>query len=149
MNKPTNAKQNTVCGTFRSTWFQIARMYNMQAEHYGGNITIAYYLLNVDSAQGSFATDIALRLDVEGTGLGRMTKKLEDEKLISRTIDKLDKRKVKITLTAKGKKAKEMAKDAVRSFNKEITKTVSDKELESFFATAQKIQQLAEQKINE
>ncbi len=149
MNKPIDTKQKTVCGTFRSTWFQIARMYNLQAEHYGGNITIAYYLLNIDSTQGAFATDIALRLGVEGTGLGRMTKKLEDEKLIARTVDKLDKRKVKITLTAKGKKAKEMAKDAVRSFNKEISKIVSEKELHSFFATAQKITQLTEQKINE
>ena len=50
MNKETNTKHKheTVCSTFRSSWLQIARMYNMQAESYGGNITIGYFLLNVD-----------------------------------------------------------------------------------------------------
>jgi MarR family transcriptional regulator, organic hydroperoxide resistance regulator len=146
-SKTITPKQATVCGTFRSTWLVISRMYNLQAEAYGGNISIAYYLLNIDSNTGAYATDIAMQLGVESTGLARMTKKLEDEKMIIRTIDKQDKRKVIITLTAKGQKAKQTAKDAVRNFNTELKTVIGEKELISFFNVAQQVQQIAEQKL--
>ncbi|MEQ1732336.1 MAG: MarR family winged helix-turn-helix transcriptional regulator [Bacteroidia bacterium] len=150
MNKEINTKHKheTVCSTFRSSWLQIARMYNMQAESYGGNITIGYFLLNVDGTNGSYATDIAVSLGVGNTGLGRMIKKLEDEKMITRTTDQTDKRKVKIILTAKGKKAKETAKDVVRNFNKELITQIGEKDLNTFFKIAQKVAKVTEQKIN-
>jgi DNA-binding MarR family transcriptional regulator len=64
--------------------------------------------------------------------------------MIVRKIDKTDKRKVKICLTDKGKKNKELAKNIVRKFNSLVEDKIGKKRKDDFFKTITEIAQLAE-----
>lgn len=122
----------TVDSKIKTTWQLISRMYNAEAAQYGGSIAIGHFLLNIDSSEGSYASDIAPLLGMESTSLSRIIKTLEEEKMIIRKSDKTDKRKVKIILTEKGKKNKELAKQIVRNFNTSIEDKIGKKNLSLF-----------------
>ncbi|MGZ4047950.1 MAG: MarR family winged helix-turn-helix transcriptional regulator, partial [Bacteroidia bacterium] len=105
-----------------------------------------HFLLNIDSTEGAYASDIAPKLGMESTSLSRIIKALEDEKLIIRKADKTDKRKVKLLLTQKGKENKELAKKIVRNFNSEIENKVGKNRIEEFLKTINDIISLAEER---
>jgi DNA-binding MarR family transcriptional regulator len=135
----------TVDSKIKTTWQLISRMYNAEAAQYGGSIAIGHFLLNIDSNEGSYASDIAPLLGMESTSLSRIIKTLEKEKMIIRKNDKTDKRKVKIILTEKGKKNKELAKQIVRNFNSSIEDKIGKKNLALFSKIMTDITELAEQ----
>ncbi len=136
----------TVDSKLKSAWQIISRMYNAEAAQYGGSIAIGHFLLNIDSDEGAYASDIAPKLGMESTSLSRIIKALEDEKLIIRKADKEDKRKVKIILTQKGKENKELAKKIVRNFNSEIESKIGKNKIDEFLKTVNDIISLAEEK---
>lgn len=136
----------TVDSKLKSAWQIISRMYNAEAAQYGGSIAIGHFLLNIDSDEGAYASEIAPRLGMESTSLSRIIKALEEEKLIIRKADKEDKRKVKIILTQKGKENKELAKKVVRNFNTEIENKIGKNKIEEFLKTVNDIISLAEEK---
>lgn len=136
----------TVDSKLKSAWQIISRMYNAEAAQYGGSIAIGHFLLNIDSDEGAYASDVAPKLGMESTSLSRIIKTLEDEKLIIRKADKEDKRKVKIILTPKGKEQKELAKKVVRNFNSEIENKLGKNKVEEFLKTVNDIITLAEEK---
>lgn len=136
----------TVDSKLKSAWQIISRMYNAEAAQYGGSIAIGHFLLNIDSDEGAYASEIAPRLGMESTSLSRIIKALEEEKLIIRKADKEDKRKVKIILTQKGKENKELAKKVVRNFNIEIENKIGKNKIEEFLKTMNDIISLAEEK---
>lgn len=136
----------TVDSKLKSAWQIISRMYNAEAAQYGGSIAIGHFLLNIDSDEGAYASEIAPRLGMESTSLSRIIKALEEEKLIIRKADKEDKRKVKIILTQKGKENKELAKKVVRNFNIEIENKIGKNKIEEFLKTVNDIISLAEEK---
>lgn len=135
----------TVDSKIKTAWQLIARMYNAEAVKHGGTIAIAHFLLNIDSTEGSYASDVAPLLGMESTSLSRFIKALEEEKLIQRKSDKNDKRKVKIILTDKGKKNKELAKQIVRNFNLQVEEKIGKKDLALFFKIITDITELAEE----
>jgi pantothenate kinase-related protein Tda10 len=57
----------------------------------------------------------------------------------------LDKRKVKLILTEKGKENKELAKNIVRKFNILVEEKIGKERIDDFFKTIDEITQLAEQ----
>jgi len=136
----------TVDSKLKSAWQIISRMYNAEAAQYGGSIAIGHFLLNIDSDEGAYASDIAPKLGMESTSLSRIIKALEDEKLIVRKADKEDKRKVKLILTQKGKENKELAKKIVRNFNAEIENKIGKNKIDEFLKTVNDIISLAEEK---
>lgn len=136
----------TIDSKLKSAWQIISRMYNAEAAKYGGSIAIGHFLLNIDSDEGAYASDIAPKLGMESTSLSRIIKALEDEKLIVRKADKTDKRKVKILLTQKGKENKELAKKIVRNFNSEIENKIGKNKIEDFLKTINDIISLAEER---
>ncbi|MFL5762499.1 MAG: MarR family winged helix-turn-helix transcriptional regulator [Bacteroidia bacterium] len=136
----------TVDSRLKSAWQIISRMYNAEAAVYGGTIAIGHFLLNIDSDEGAYASDIAPRLGMESTSLSRIIKTLEDEKLIIRKTDKNDKRKVKIMLTPKGKENKELSKKIVRNFNQDIENRIGKARMEDFLKTINDIVALAEER---
>jgi len=142
------AKQHTetIDSKLKSAWQIISRMYNAEAAQYGGSIAIGHFLLNIDSHEGSYASDIAPKLGMESTSLSRIIKTLEDDKQIVRKADKADKRKVKILLTQKGKENKELAKNIVRNFNTEIETKLGKTKIDDFLKTMNEIIQLAEER---
>lgn len=136
----------TVDSKIKSSWQIISRMYNSQAAQYGGSIAIGHFLLNIDSEDGAYASEIAPMLGMESTSLSRIIKTLEKEKMIIRKSDKTDKRKVKIILTQKGKENKELAKNIVRNFNFELENKIGKAKLEDFIKTLTEITHFAEEK---
>jgi DNA-binding MarR family transcriptional regulator len=136
----------TVDSKLKSAWQIISRMYNAEAAQHGASIAMGHFLLNIDSNEGAYASEIAPRLGMESTSLSRITKALEDEKLIIRKADKHDKRKVKILLTQKGKENKELAKKIVRNFNTEIENKIGKNKIDEFFKIVNDIILIAEEK---
>lgn len=144
MEKKKHAE--TVDSKLKNGWQIISRMYNAEAMEYGGSISIGHFLLNIDSKEGSYASDIAPKLGMETTSLSRMIKTLESEKLIIKKADSADKRKVKLLLTEKGKENKELAKNIVRKFNTLVEEKIGKERIEDFFKTIDEITLLAEQR---
>ena len=136
----------TIDSKIKTSWQIISRMYNAEAAQFGGSIAIGNFLLNIDSDDGAYASEIAPMLGMESTSLSRIIKTLEDEKMIIRKSDKTDKRKVKIILTQKGKENKELAKNIVRNFNSAIENKIGKKKVEELFKTMTEISQLAEER---
>ena len=136
----------TVDSKLKTGWQTVSRMYNAEAVLHGGTIAMSHFLLNIDSHEGSFASDIAPRLGMESTSLSRIIQSLEEKKLIQRIPDKIDKRKIKIVLTAKGREQKELAKNIVRDFNQQVELKVGKEKIQEFFRTIDKITELAEER---
>lgn len=116
---------------------------------HNATIAMAHFLLNVDSKEGSYASDIAQQLGMEGTSLSRIIGSLEEKKFIVRSDTHTDKRKRKITLSEKGKEQKELAKTAVRNFNHHIENKIGKQRLADFFQTLDEISELAEDRIKQ
>lgn len=139
----------TIDSKLKLAWQIISRMYNMEAAQHNGTIAIGHFLLNIDSSEGSYASEIAPRLGMESTSLSRMIDTLEKEKQIIRKQEKDDRRKIKIMLTAKGKQNKELAKNYVRDFNQRVEEKIGKARIQEFFKTINDIVEVAEQKTKE
>ena len=138
--------KETVDSKLKNSWQIISRMYNAEAMQYGGTISLGYFLLNIDSKEGAYASDIAPKLGMETTSLSRIIKTIENEGLIIKKADTDDKRKVKLLLTERGKENKELAKNIVRKFNTLIEEKIGKERIEDFFRTIDEITLLAEQR---
>ena len=139
----------TVDSKLKTGWQTVSRMYNAEAIVHGGTIAMSHFLLNIDSHEGSFASDIAPKLGMESTSLSRIIQSLEEKKLIQRIPDKTDKRKIKIILTVKGKEQKELAKNIVRNFNLQVEQKLGKEKITEFFRTIDKITELAEERLKD
>jgi MarR family transcriptional regulator, organic hydroperoxide resistance regulator len=136
----------TVDSKLKTAWQVVSRMYNSEAMLHGGTIAMAHFLLNIDSLEGSYASDVAPRLGMESTSLSRIVQSLEEKKLIQRRSDKSDKRRIKIILTAKGKTQKEQAKNIVRNFNQVLEVKIGKARIQEFYKTIDQIIALAEER---
>jgi len=134
----------TVDSKLKAAWQVVSRMYNAEAALHDLTIAMGHFLLNIDSHEGSYGSDIAPLLGMESTSLSRITLSLEKKKLIQRIPDKEDGRKIKIVLTPKGKSAKELAKNVVRNFNHLVEIKIGKEKVEQFFKTMDEITALAE-----
>jgi DNA-binding MarR family transcriptional regulator len=136
----------TIDSKLKTAWQVVSRMYNAEALLHDATIAIGHFLLNVDSHEGSYASEIAPALGMEGTSLSRIILSLEDKKMIQRIPDKDDKRKTKIILTKKGIMQKELAKNTVRNFNHMAELKIGKEKLRDFYKTIDDIIDLAEQR---
>ncbi|MBS1638407.1 MAG: MarR family transcriptional regulator [Bacteroidetes bacterium] len=136
----------TVDSKLKTAWQIVSRMYNAEATLHGATIAMAHFLLNIDSHEGCYASDIAPQLGMESTSLSRIIASLEDKKLIQRIPDKTDKRKIKIVLTKKGKTQKELAKNTVRNFNHLLEIKIGKERIHDFYRTIDEITELAEER---
>jgi DNA-binding MarR family transcriptional regulator len=139
-------RTETIDSKLKTAWQTVSRMYNAEAFRHGGTIAMAHFLLNIDSQDGSYATDIAPHLGTESTSLSRIILSLEEKKLIQRIPDKTDKRRIKIKLTAKGKTHKEEAKSIVRNFNESAMSKLGKEKLSLLCGLLDEITELAEER---
>jgi len=142
-------QNETIDSRLKCTWQVIGRMYFAEAAKYGGNLAGTYFLLNVNSKEGSFATDIAPQMGMESSSLSRMIKMLEEAGFITRKADEEDKRKVKIMLTENGLAKKEHAKSIVRNFNMLIEERIGKEKKEKFMEILGEIADIAEERLKE
>ncbi len=119
--------QETVDYHIKATWHSITRMYNQIALQHGISQTIGYVLINIDK-EGTPATKIAPLMGMEPTSLSRLLKTMEDNGLIYRKGDELDKRIVRIFLTEEGVKKKRIAKKVIKDFNKLVIEKIPEKQ---------------------
>lgn len=138
-------REETVDYNIKATWHAIARMYNQQAAKFGGTMSIGFVLLNINSEEGTPATKIAPLMGLESRSLTRILKSMEEEGLIYRKADKVDKRQVRIHLTREGQKMKEKAREVVLVFNHTVRAQVPESRLLVFFEVLQDINKVIEQ----
>lgn len=143
------AKKETTCSRIKQSWHAISRMYNTEAVNHELTTTTGFILLNIDSHEGTPSTQIGPLLGMEATSLSRTMKQLEERGIIKRKKDKQDARVVRMVLTEKGKKKKEISKKTVKDFNKIISDKYSVKELDMFHEMLENITSIAiETKFN-
>lgn len=135
----------TVCFNLRSSWHQIARMYNSHATDHDITVANAYVLLNLSRTKGTPSTQIAPLLGMEPGSLTRLLKSLEEKKLIVKRNDKNDLRQVNIFLTKKGEDKREIAKLTVNRFNDIVRNKISPEELDRFLDVLSRINSIAEE----
>ena len=137
--------EETIDFNIRSTWHKIARMYNLQAAEHGVSMATGMVLLNIDLKEGTPSTSLGPKMGMESRSLTRTLKNLEEEKIIYREVDKLDKRKVRIFLTQSGKEKREISKNKVIQFNEHLRQNIKNKDLETFFKVMENINQLIDE----
>ena len=134
--------KDTIDFHIKGTWHSMTKMYNRIAAQYDTSQTVAYILVNIDK-EGTTATQIAVRLGVEPTGLSRILKKMEDQGLIYKNVDENDKRIMKIFLTDYGIEKRKLVKEILINFNQKLFKIITKKELEIFYKVIVAINDLA------
>ncbi|HRI80019.1 MAG TPA: MarR family transcriptional regulator [Cyclobacteriaceae bacterium] len=137
-------REETIDYNIKAAWHAIARMYNQQAQKYGGTMSIGFALLNIHSDEGTPATKIGPLMGLETRSLTRLLKSMEEKGLISRVTDKNDKRSIRIMLTREGKRRKEKARDTVLRFNEAIREEIPGQKLHVFFEVVQGINRMIE-----
>ena len=125
-------KKETTCSRIKQSWYAISRMYNNEAVNHDLTTTTGFILLNIDSVEGTPSTQIGPMLGMEATSLTRTMNQLEEKGIIKRKKDKIDARVVRMMLTEKGRKKKEISKKTVKDFNQIISEKYSLDELENF-----------------
>jgi DNA-binding MarR family transcriptional regulator len=137
-------KEETVDFHIKTAWHAIARMYNQQALKFDGTMSIGYALLNISSEEGTPAMKIGPMMGLEPRSLTRLLNSMEEKGLITRQVDKNDKRSVRILLTKEGKKMKEKSRETVLRFNEAVRDEISIQKLNVFFEVVQEISQIVE-----
>lgn len=123
-----NKKDLSIDYQLKVVWQNIVNKYNVIAGAYGITQAMGYILLNVDEEKGISVSDVANLLGIKTTSLSRMLNKLEALGTIKRSVDKVDKRKVIISLTKKGKEKRKIAKMVVKEFNLHLDSVLTKKE---------------------
>jgi MarR family transcriptional regulator, organic hydroperoxide resistance regulator len=143
------AKRETTCSRIKQSWHAISRMYNNEAVNHELTTTTGFILLNIDSKEGTPSTQIGPLLGMESTSLTRTINQLELKGIIKRKKDKQDARVVRMVLTEKGKRKKEISKKTVKDFNKIISEKYTQEEMEKFHRMLEDITTIAiETKFN-
>lgn len=124
----------------------VSRMYNAEAVLHDLTISMGHFLLNIDSHEGSYASDIAPALGMESTSLSRLILSLEKKGLIQRIPNEDDRRRIRIVLTNKGKASKELAKNVVRNFNHAVELKLGKERVQEFYKIIDEISALADER---
>ncbi len=137
-------REETVDHHIKAAWHAIARMYNQQAAAYDATMAMGFVLLTINAEEGTPATKIAPLMGLEARSLTRLLNTMEERGVIVRKTDALDKRSVRVYLTAEGRHKRDKAKETVLNFNNAVRKEISEEKLNVFFEVIQSIQQVVE-----
>jgi len=123
-------------------------MYNFVAAEHGITINIGAILLNVDK-EGTPSTQLGPKMGMEPTSLSRTLKTMEEDGLLERRIDDLDKRKVLIFLTQAGVQKRKLIKSVVNNFNSKIQRIIDPEKLEICLEVLETINKQIETELDE
>jgi MarR family transcriptional regulator, organic hydroperoxide resistance regulator len=138
-------RKKTVCYNIKACWHTIARMYNSYGLDHEVSISMGYVLLNLSIDKGVPSTQIAPLLGMEPRSLTRLIKSMEEQGLIKKVTDKVDKRQVNIFLTDLGQKKRTMAAKIVKDFNDILRSKIEESELLIFNKVLGQISNITEQ----
>ena len=138
-------REETIDFHIRLSWHAIARMYNQKAIQIE-NLTAStgFVLINIDSIEGTPATKIAPLMGLESRSLTRMLRGMEENGLIFRKRDRVDRRSVRIFLTEKGKALKGVSVQIIKEFNGLLKEALTEEEWKMFFVIFKKIGKVIE-----
>tara|TARA_B100001758_G_C18415322_1_gene619075 strand:+ start:2682 stop:3134 length:453 start_codon:yes stop_codon:yes gene_type:complete len=125
--------EKVVVNKIRSSWLELYKMYNDQANSRGVTLSMAFVLLTINETFGTPVTKIAPRMSMEPNSLSRILKSLEKKGAIYKKRDKNDKRKVFICLTEHGIALRDVASKRLFSFENAIKTKLSESDLAVFF----------------
>lgn len=145
-NNLTSLKDFNIDFALRHTWHRISRMYNQSAAEHGVTISIGFILLIIDK-EGTPSTQLGPRMGMEPTSLSRTLKAMEDQKLIYRKTDDIDKRKVFIFLTEQGVEMRRSAKKVVQAFNDKLYAKIPKGKLDAFFDVMYRIENVIDEEF--
>ena len=134
--------EETIDFHIRWAWFNISRMYNLEATKYSGSMAIGYTLLNIDTKEGTPSTKLAPKMGLESRSLTRMIKSLEEKGMIYKKVDEIDRRMVRLFLTDLGKDMRNQAILTVHNFNEKIQNEIPKEDLDKTFEVLGKLNQI-------
>lgn len=139
-------KRTTVDFFIRQNWHKIQRMYNAKSTNHDISIAIGYILLMIEK-DGTPSTQLGPKMGMEPTSLSRTLKSMEDEGLITRVVDKIDKRKVLIFLTEKGIDKRRLSRDVVLDFDDRLIAKIPKTKLKAYFEVMQYVDDFIEKEL--
>lgn len=137
--------EETIDFHLRWAWHNIARLYNAEAGQHGLTMSVGFVLLSIDQKEGTPSTKLGPKMGMEPRSLTRTLKSMQEEGLIFRKHDKNDRRSVRIFLTEKGKKKREIAREKVVYFNETIQKQMGRKKVNEFISMMNDLNQMIEE----
>jgi DNA-binding MarR family transcriptional regulator len=138
--------KRTIEQEIRYTWLLILKMYNEEAEKFGGSMTVGFALLSLNPKEPIPSTSLGPKMGMESTSLSRTLKFMEDESLIERLPNPDDGRGILIKLTKRGIDYRNYAKDQVMKFNKTIIGDLGEEAINNFFDVINQINKLIKNK---
>ena len=126
----------------RRAWQKILRMYNIEAAKHGTTMSLGFILLNIDK-EGTPSTQLGPKVGIEKSSLSRTLRLMEEEGLIYRKTDKVDRRITRIFLTPYGVVRRKDAKAAVLDFNGQVLDAIPPHKLDTFLEVIEEITQIA------
>jgi DNA-binding MarR family transcriptional regulator len=138
--------KRTIEQEIRYTWLLISKMYNEEAEKFGGSMTIGFALLSLNPKEPIPSTSLGPKMGMESTSLSRTLKFMEEENLIERLPNPDDGRGILIKLTKRGIDYRNYAKDQVMKFNKTIIGDLGEEAINNFLHVINQINKLIKNK---
>jgi len=138
--------KRTIEQEIRYTWLLISKMYNEEAEKFGGSMTVGFALLSLNPKEPIPSTSLGPKMGMESTSLSRTLKFMEEESLIERLPNPDDGRGILIKLTKRGIDYRNYAKDQVMKFNKTIIGDLGEEAINNFFYVINQINKLIKNK---
>tara|TARA_B100000989_G_C19452060_1_gene432240 strand:- start:668 stop:1042 length:375 start_codon:yes stop_codon:yes gene_type:complete len=121
-------------------------MHNEEAKKYGGTLSHAQALLNLNPKKGIPSTSLGPKMGMESTSLSRTLKSMEELKLIKRVSNPEDRRGVLIKLTEKGIDLRNLAKKNGVKFNKVVYEKIGKEDINIFLSVMNKINKIIKKK---
>jgi DNA-binding MarR family transcriptional regulator len=138
--------KRTIEQEIRYTWLLISKMYNEEAEKFGGSMTVGFALLSLNPKEPIPSTSLGPKMGMESTSLSRTLKFMEEESLIERLPNPDDGRGILIKLTKRGIDYRNYAKDQVMKFNKTIMGDLGEEAINNFLHVINQINKLIKNK---
>jgi DNA-binding MarR family transcriptional regulator len=138
--------KRTIEQEIRYIWLLISKMYNDEAEKFGGSMTVGFALLSLNPKEPIPSTSLGPKMGMESTSLSRTLKFMEEESLIERLPNPDDGRGILIKLTKRGIDYRNYAKDQVMKFNKTIIGDLGEEAINNFFHVINQINKLIKNK---
>ena len=138
--------KRTIEQEIRYTWLLISKMYNEEAEKFGGSMTVGFALLSLNPKEPIPSTSLGPKMGMESTSLSRTLKFMEEESLIERLRNPDDGRGILIKLTKRGIDYRNYAKDQVMKFNKTIIGDLGEEAINNFLHVINQINKLIKNK---
>jgi len=138
--------KRTIEQEIRYTWLLISKMYNEEAEKFGGSMTVGFALLSLNPKEPIPSTSLGPKMGMESTSLSRTLKFMEEESLIERLPNPDDGRGILIKLTKRGIDYRNYAKDQVMKFNKTIMGDLGEEAINNFLHVINQINKVIKNK---